>query len=250
MTESPVLDNFTIVLKQPRYPENIGAAVRAGHNMGIKNLIVVDPENFDRKNVLKMATHALTGAVDEIQMFDDLPTALAPFNYVIGSTARLGKHRSDILTPSAMAEKACVLAKNNRVALVFGPEDRGLTNEDIKNCHILVNIPTVEFTSLNLAQAVMVICYAVAMADRKEPSGFSPRLARRHELEAMYDSLQDILIRISFLNAENPEYWMNNLRRFLNRLPLRAKEVSIVRGICRQIHWYGEKRYKDGAEDR
>ena len=75
-----------------------------------------------------------------------------------------------------------------------------------------------------------------------------PKLANRHELDGMYDQLTEILTRISFLNPQNPEYWMNNIRTFFSRLQLRAKEVKIIRGICRQINWYGEKRYKDGID--
>ncbi len=250
MSENVNLDNFTIVLKQPRYPENIGAVVRAGHNMGIKQVIVVDPQNFDQEKILKMATHALAHAVEKIQVFNTLKEALASFNYVVGTTARLGKHRADILLPSEIAKNTAAISKNNRVALVFGPEDRGLTNEDIKSCHILVNIPTVSFSSLNLAQAVMILCYEISTAFKIKTPGFTPRLAQRHELEAMYDHLKEILIRISFLNPQDPDYWMNNIRRFFNRLPLRSKEVSIIRGICRQINWYGEKQYNDGVDER
>jgi tRNA/rRNA methyltransferase len=77
-----------------------------------------------------------------------------------------------------------------------------------------------------------------------------PRLANRFELDAMYEVLQDVLIRISFINPQNPDYFMNNFRQFFSRLPLRAKEVQIIRGICRQIEWYGKKRFQDGIDTR
>ncbi|MCP4368038.1 MAG: RNA methyltransferase, partial [Deltaproteobacteria bacterium] len=136
-----------------------------------------------------------------------------------------------------------------RVAIVFGPEDRGLSNENIRLCHVLVNIPTAEFSSLNLAQAVMVICFEIFSAGRKENQEFVPRLANRHELDGMYDQLKDILVKISYINHENPDYWMNKLRYFFTRMQLRAREVSIIRGICRQIDWYGKKRYEDGLKN-
>ncbi|MBW2564903.1 MAG: RNA methyltransferase, partial [Deltaproteobacteria bacterium] len=75
-----------------------------------------------------------------------------------------------------------------------------------------------------------------------------PRLANRHELDGMYDQLKDILVKISYINHENPDYWMNKLRYFFTRMQLRAREVSIIRGICRQINWYGKKRYEDGLK--
>jgi tRNA/rRNA methyltransferase len=136
----------------------------------------------------------------------------------------------------------------NQIAILFGPEDRGLSNEDIMFCHELINIPTAEFSSLNLAQAVMIICYEIFSADRKENKIFIPRLANRNELDGMYDQLKDLLVRISYINAENPDYWMNKLRYFFTRLQLRAKEVSMIRGICRQVDWYGKKCYDEGKK--
>ncbi len=243
------LDHVAIVLQRPRYPENIGAAVRAMRNMGLERLIVVEPENYDLEKILKMATHASVAAVQGIQRFDDLGQALASYEYVVGTTARLGKQRTEYETPARMARSLIQFSQHNRIAILFGPEDRGLTNEDIRFCHALVNIPTAEFSSLNLAQAVMIVCYELFQAAQLEPERFAPRLANRFELDNMYQQLKDVLVRISFLNPTNPEYWLNNLRTFFTRMQLRAKDVSIIRGICRQIDWYGEKRYQDGLAD-
>ncbi|MBW1759607.1 MAG: RNA methyltransferase [Deltaproteobacteria bacterium] len=249
MQKNIIRDNISIVLKQPRFPENIGAAARAMRNMGINRLILVDPEDFDLTRVLKLATHAAAEVVEKIKIYEDLREALSAYNYVIGTTARLGGQRQCVSSPSKIAETLVPISQENRIAVVFGPEDRGLSNEDIRYCHVLANIPTADFSSLNLAQAVMVMCYEIFIADRKENKEFVPRLAGRRELEEMYDQLKEILVRISFINHENPDYWMNNFRRFFSRLGLRAKEVSIIRGICRQINWYGEKRYKDGLKE-
>ena len=216
--------------------------------MGITNLIVVEPLNYDKTKILRMATHATADAVDRIKIFDNLKEALSPFSYIVGTTARMGKHRQNFFTPSDIAEKIISLSPNNRIALLFGPEDRGLTNEDLQFCHSFVNIPTADFSSINLAQAVMVICHEIFSAQKQTHDAFMPKLANRHELDGMYDQLTEILTRISFLNPQNPDYWMNNIRSFFSRLQLRAKEVKIIRGICRQINWYGEKRLRDGIE--
>ena len=96
----------------------------------------------------------------------------------------------------------------------------------------------------------MVVCYELFHHHSDIPGEFAPRLANRRELDAMYDVLTGVLTRISFINPQNPDYFMNNLRHFFSRLPLRAKEVQIIRGICRQIDWYGEKRYRDGLMDQ
>lgn len=243
-------DHIAIVLHKPRYPENIGAAARAMRNMGLTRLIVVNPLNCDLNRVYKMATHAARQVVEQMQVFDSLTEALAPFNLVVGTTARLGRQRQVIESPAHLARRLIPYSRENQIALLFGPEDRGLSNENLRCCQWLVNIPTAEFSSLNLAQAVMVICYELFMVTRDEPTTFHPRLATRHELDGMYTQLKDILVRINYINPENPDYWMNKIRRYFTRMQLRAKEVSIIRGICRQFYWYTEKRYRDGLSDR
>ncbi|MBU0986154.1 MAG: RNA methyltransferase [Proteobacteria bacterium] len=241
-------DHIAIVLLKPGYSENIGAAARAMRNMGISRLLVIDPQNYDLEKVLKLATHVASDIVENIEFYADLKTALLPFNFVAGATARLGGQRQVVCSPAKLAEKLVAISAENRVALLFGPEDRGLSNEDIRYCHVLVNIPTAEFSSLNLAQAVMIMCYEIFTAGPPETEKFVPRLANRHELDGMYAQVKEILVRISFINAENPDYWMNRLRHFFTWLQLRSKDVRIVRGICRQIDWYGNKCYADGLK--
>lgn len=243
------LDHIHIVLNRPRFSENIGSAVRAMRNMGLGKLIVVDPENYDLEKVMRLATHESAEMVEQIKIYDNLESAVSSMNYVVGTTARLGGERQSIQKPADLAARLISISDNNMIAIVFGPEDRGLTNEEIRLCHVLINIPTANFSSINLAQSVMIICYEIFQAGRKSKSSFSPRLASRHELDGMYDQLKDILVRIDYILPENPDYWMNKLRHFFSRIPLRAREVSIIRGICRQVNWYGKKCYWDGKND-
>jgi tRNA/rRNA methyltransferase len=244
------LKNISIVLHRPRYPENIGAAARAMRNMGIERLAVVEPQDCDLTRILKMATHAAVDVVEEMEVYQNLQTAVEPFSYVVGTTARLGGQRQLMGSPAELAVKLASIANKNRVALLFGPEDRGLTNEDIRCCHELVNIPTAEFSSLNLAQAVMIMCYELWRYNQPAAQAFIPRLATRHELDGMYAQLKDVLMRINYIQPDNPDYFMNNIRQFGTRMQLRAKEVSTLRGICRQIDWYGKKCYQDGLKER
>ena len=248
MSATVNLKNIFIILSRPRYPENIGAAARAMRNMGFEQLIVVDPQNYDMSRVLKMATHGAVEVVEQIKIYEGLRTALEPLSYIVGTTARLGGQRQLVGSAARLAQKLAPISKENQVGLLFGPEDRGLTNADIRFCHELVNIPTAEFSSLNLAQAVMVICYELRRYNQPGGKTFVPRLANRHELDGLYAQLKDILVRISYIQPDNPDYFMNNLRHFGTRLKLRAKEVSIIRGICRQIDWYGKKCFRDGMK--
>ena len=197
-----------------------------------------------------MATHAAIDVVEEMEVHKDLQAALGPLNYIVGTTARLGGQRQAAGPVASLAAKLAPICANNRVGLLFGPEDRGLTNEDIRLCHELVTIPTAEFSSLNLAQAVMILCYELRRFNQPQGETFMPRLANRHELEGLYAQLKEILVRISYIQPDNPDYFMNNIRHFGTRMKLRAKEVNIIRGICRQIDWYGKKCYEDGLKNR
>ena len=241
MTARIILDRITIILVQPHIPENIGAVARAMDNMGLTRLLLVKPENCDLSRVLKTATGTSIDLVEAMEVYQDLKEALAPYRYIVGTTARVGSLRPAITHPRGLAEDLIGISQNNQVAIVFGPEDRGLSNEQLRYCHTIATIPTAQFPSLNLAQAVMIVCYEIFLAARETIPEPLPRLANRFELEGMYEHLKDVLMKIGFIDPQNPEHWMLNIRRFLSRLPLRAKEVRVIRGICRQIDWYAEQ---------
>lgn len=239
------LEQITIVLHRPQYPENIGAAARAAANMGISRLTLVSPKDCDLTRILKTATLSVADLVENMEVYADLRTALLPFHYVVGTTARTGGQRQELKTPRQIAAELAPICANNRVALLFGPEDRGLTNAQLRHCHALVTIATSGFSSLNLAQAVMILCYEIMQAGNRSSEQFVPRLATRRELDGMYEHLKETFIKINFINPENPDYWMQNIRRFFSRVGLRARDVKIIRGICRQIDWYTQRRVED-----
>ncbi len=234
------LENVTIVLKGPKFPGNVGSAARCANNMGIGRMIVVGNRDLDREAVLQMATHESKQIVAAIRHFDTLDEALAEFTWIVGTTARQGSGRGPAVSPRRMAESLIPLSSKNRIALLFGPEDTGLTNDDLRFCQTVVTIPTAGFKSLNLSHAVMIICYELLMARLEEEAKPAPKLASSRELEGMYVQLKETLKAIGFLNPENPDYWMMHIRRLLARTTLQAREVKIIRGICRQIEWYGD----------
>jgi tRNA/rRNA methyltransferase len=244
------IENMAIVLHEPHYPENIGAAARAAKNMGISRILLVNPIECDMERVLKMATHNAEDVVTRMEIYDRLEDALAPFGYVVGTTARIGSHRQGLKHPRQVADELIEISQKNRVAVLFGTESCGLANEHLRYCDALVNIPTADFSSINLAQSVMIMVYEIfcAASERKEPS--IPRLATHRELEAMYTHLKDVLTRINFINPENPDYWMASIRRFFSRMHLRAVDIRLIRGICRQIDWYCFKRAAKTPEEK
>ncbi len=251
MEGSANLDNIHIILAEPQIPENIGSVARAMANMGVMHLVLVSPKNCDLSRVLKTATGSSIDVVENMEVYDNLKDALGPFQYIVGTTARLGARRPATTDPHQLAQELIPISQKNKVAILFGPEDRGLSNDQLRYCHKIATINTASFSSLNLAQAVMIVCYEIFTASRDPDSTPLPRLANSFELEGMYDHLRDVLMKIGFINPQNPEHWMLNVRRFLSRLPLRAREVKIIRGICRQIDWYTEqveKKWKDKKE--
>jgi len=242
-------DNVAVILVEPKLPENIGAVARAMNNMDIRRLIVVNPVNMDPDRVAKMATSHSMDILEKMKVHSDLESALAPFQYIAGTTARVGAMRPALTAPRNLAGDLIPISKDNDIAILFGPEDRGLSNDHLRLCHTIINIPTSEFSSLNLAQAVMIVCYEIFQAKSDAPGASVPRLANSFELEGMYDHLHDVLTRIGFLNPQNPDRWMLNVRRFFSRLPLQADEVRVIRGICRQIDWYADQAVRKAKDE-
>ena len=235
------LNNTAIVLVEPQIPENIGAAARAMCNMGLNRLILISPKNEDPERIKKMATGDSAAVIESMKIYSDFLEATGDFNFLVGTTARLGNNRPFNITPRGLAEKLKEITLNNQVAIIFGREDRGLSNEHLRHCHLNMTIPTADFSSMNLAHAVLLVCYelfAASSGDLLEKKHQTPRLANTFELEGMYGHLERTLIKIGFINPQNPEHWIMNIRHFLTRFPLRAREVRVVRGICRQIEWY------------
>ncbi len=241
------LDQVALVLFRPRLAENVGAVARAACNMGLKRLIAVQPLDLDFERMAMMATGPAVELLNRMEVFDDLAAALAPFQYVVGTTARLGGVRQEYLSPREMAHQLIQLSAHNDIAMLFGPENFGLTNEELPFCHALVTIPTADCSSLNLAQAVMVLAYELFTAVSAKPH-FVPRLANTQETESMYAMLQETLVKINFISHQNPEHWMFNVRRLFYRHGLRAREAQVIKGICRQIDWYVRTKIDEGKQ--
>ena len=231
-------ENITIVLNKPKYAGNVGAVARGAKNMGLERICLVGGAHLSREEMRPLATHVAAELVDNIQYCDTLAEALDDCQFVVGTTARRGSARGPLVAPRQMAARVVDVSQQNRVALLFGSEDRGLTNEDLRWCHLAVNIPTGSFSSLNLSHAVMILCYEILVAETSQQT-FTPKLATAGELEGMYGQIETLLQKIGFLRTENPDYWMMHIRRFFSRMPLQAREVKIMRGICRQLDWFG-----------
>jgi tRNA/rRNA methyltransferase len=241
-----MLDAFAVVLCRPKFPENVGAAARACANMGCSELVVVAPQRFTEdweRQAMALATPKGAPILRHMRMEQDLVAALAPYTTVYGTTARTGGWRKGIQTPAQAASGMVeTLREGGSVAVVFGSEDRGLTNAEIEICGQLLTIPTADdASSLNLAQAVLVVLYEVFTKSLDKP--FRPagpsqsRLTTHQEQETLYATVQETLRHVDFFKDENEEYWMLPFRRFLQRIKLRRNEFNLIMGVCRQVQW-------------
>jgi tRNA/rRNA methyltransferase len=230
--------NISIVLYKPKYAGNVGSIARVAKNMGISNIVVVGAADLDKEEMQKRSTHLAADMVSRIKYFAYIGAALADFQYIVGTTARLGKARGPFNTPRKIAAAIVGQSQKNKVALLFGPEDTGLANDELRYCQAVVTIPASrDFTSLNLSHAVMILCYEIFLANLPPAEEAPPKWARSEELEGMYGQIKTLLAEIGFLNPENPDYWMMHWRRFFARSGLLSREVKIIRGICRQREW-------------
>ncbi|MFZ5769985.1 MAG: RNA methyltransferase [Thermodesulfobacteriota bacterium] len=234
-----LMGNVAIVLVGPRHPENIGAAARIAANMGISQLLLVGAAPLDQERMSKTATHHNRGLLDALQIHADLGQALAPFSWVVGTSARQGRQRRLLTSPRRLVADLLPKLADNRVALLFGPEDRGLTNEQLKFCNAVACIPTADFASINLAQAVAILSYelytGVLQSHSENGSRTCAKLAQSGELEGMYEQIALTLRQMNFLKEMDYGYWLHNIRNFLGRIGLRSREVKFIRGFCRQV---------------
>ncbi len=239
--QAAALPGCGLILVRPKYPENIGAAARIACNFGISQLTVVADEPPEQERMLKMATHKAAHLIEQLQICASAREAAEPYQFIVGTTARQGKYRTvEVKYPrEVMAELVPLIAGGSRAAIMFGPESSGLSNEDLDLCQFALTIPTADFSSLNLAQAVAICCYELYMAagNAMLQSGGSS-YANSHELEGMYEHIDQALSRIGFIHDTSRSYWMRNIRQFLSRTKVKKKEASLIRGVCRKFLWH------------
>jgi len=225
-----------IVLVGTTHPGNIGAVARAMKNMGLSDLVLVEPRSFPHED----ATARASGAEDILlttRVVDSLPDALADCSFVAGASARSRAIDWPSLQPRECAQKLVQESAGSNVAIVFGPEKSGLTNEHLDLCNVLLTIPcNPAFSSLNIAMAVQIMSYElhlVTTADDECPAAADPEAppATGEEIEHFYIHLERVLTDSGFLNPDRPRLLMRRLRRLFIKASLDKNEVGILRGI-------------------
>lgn len=233
-----LLAQFRIVLCQTSHPGNIGAAARAMKTMGLNQLYLVQPKKFPHDQANAMAVGA-ADLLEQAQVCDSLGQALSGCAFAIGLSARKRQLSHELMSARAAAAEASRIASaQHTVALVFGNEMNGLSNEELDLCQLLAMIPTnPDFSSLNLAAAVQVMSYELRQAVMQDaPAAAADSampLASNEDVERLYRHLEETLVQIGFLNAAEPGRLMQRLRRMYARARLEKEEVNILRGILR-----------------
>jgi len=237
-----LLTRVAIVLKGPKYPENIGSAARAAHTMGVRELVVVGRPLADPEPALKTATHNAAHLVQGIRWCESVTEAVVGYGLVVGTTARRGRQRLTMAVPSQVAELVLPALEQGRVAILFGPEDKGLTNRDLSCCGVVITIPTAaQFSSLNLAQAVAITCYElreglVRLTGEEGPALYRPRSASPEELAAMVEAA--LLASQALDRAAGQSLTagrLRHLRQAMSRCGLSAREAKLFKDACHQV---------------
>jgi tRNA (cytidine32/uridine32-2'-O)-methyltransferase len=248
--------NIRIVLVNTTHPGNIGGAARAMKNMGLKRLYLVEPKDFPSDKAVWRSAGA-TDVLDNAVVVETLDQAIEGCGLVVGTSARERRIPWPLLDPRQCGESVWQEAGQHEVAVVFGREDRGLTNEELHKCNYHVHIPAnPEYSSLNLATAVQVICYEIRMAHLLAAEGktlpqhqWDMPPASAQSLDAYYQHLEETLVELNFLDPSNPKQTMTRLRRLYNRIRLDQMELNILRGVLTAMQnfiFYANKTPKQG----
>ncbi|MBD8533338.1 MULTISPECIES: RNA methyltransferase [unclassified Massilia] len=241
-SDTSLFTRLRFVLVETSRAGNIGSVARAMKTMGFTELVLVAPRCADPLTDPEAVAFA-SGALDVLsnaRIVGSIGEALEGCNFAAAVSARLREFSPPVWTPRAFAEHAAGQGEVN-AALILGNERVGLPNEIVEKCNVLINIPAnPTYSSLNLSQAAQVLAYECRMAAigdgvSETPVGFHGAAASVTQIEGMYAHLEEALVSIGFLNADNPKKLMPRLKRLFARTQLETEEVNILRGIARQI---------------
>jgi len=239
-----MLSNLRIILVHPRGSGNIGSVARAMKNVDAGELAIVGKGRTRSFWARAMAVHGREILADA-KCYETLRDAIADSTLVVGTTCRAGLYRSHSQTPKEVAPTVVDALEKGKVALIFGPEDHGLSNKDLEHCQLLVTIPMHrDYPSLNVAQAAVICLYEVYVASLMPANDSTLKRADAEQVERLFDIMRNSLLRIGFLDSENPEHMLLAFRRIFGRAGLEEKDVRILTGMFRQIEWYAKEGWK------
>lgn len=234
--------NIKIVLVNTAHPGNIGGAARAMKNMGLAQLCLVEPREYPAPRAVWRAAGARE-VLQHATVVNSVDEAIADCSLVIGTSARERRIPWPLINPRQCGERVWAEATSHKVALLFGREDRGLTNDELQKCHYHVHIPSnPQYSSLNLATAVQVLAYEIRMASLADKEGELPDLSEwdqplvtAEDLENFHTHLAETMAELDFYDPQNPKQLLTRMRRLFNRVRMDQMEVSILRGLLSTV---------------
>jgi len=237
-----IQQNISFILVGTTHPGNIGAAARAMKNMGIKQMGLVSPKVFPHEKAFFRAK-AATDVLEKAVVHKSLSKAVSEIKLVIGTSARNRKVPWPIVSPREAAEEIVSFSKSskNKIAVIFGREDRGLTNEELGLCNLHVHIPSSdEYPSLNLSQAIQIMAYEIRLTaltnqGRLKKQEWDVPLAENAEIERLIDHFDELMQEVEFYKTDNPRQLLTRVRRFFKRSKLDHMEANIFRGVFAAI---------------
>jgi tRNA/rRNA methyltransferase/tRNA (cytidine32/uridine32-2'-O)-methyltransferase len=243
--------SIVVVLDQPQDLVNIAHVVRGMKNFGFKDLRLVEPREYDAYRVEGIA-HQTADVLARVRSFASLGEAIADCVHVVGLTARGRTAKRNLQRPREAAAEIIALAEDGPVALLFGREDKGLSNEALDRCHRVVTIPSeTSYPSLNLGHAAIIMLYELALVRGAEARPFKePRRASEpaasEELERLFADVDRALATIDFFKTRNAEGIMRTMRELAHRTPLDLREVKLLRAMAIEVVKYGERLARSG----
>ena len=241
INSNELLNSIKVVLVGTTHPGNIGATARAMKNMGIVNMALVEPKEFP-SDIATYRSKAAKDVLENAEVFDTLKMAISDCELVIGTSARERKVPWPILNPKDASQEVSRGSLNNKVAVVFGREDRGLTNEELGLCNLHVHIPTdPEYSSLNLSQAVQIMVYEIRSAilenegNEGNDGNWDVEFADNDQTERLISHMDELMQEVDFYETDNPRKLLLRVRRFFKRSRLDVMEVNIFRGLFAAI---------------
>jgi tRNA/rRNA methyltransferase len=232
-------DEIIVILHRPGIPENIGATARVMANLGFDRLILSDPRTGDMETAAKLAVSA-SHILDRASSYPSLSEAIeaSGARFLVGTTAR-GRRYWETEDISQAAPYIVQRALLDRTAVIFGPENIGLSNEELTLCHLLVTLPAEgELGSYNLSHAAAITLFAVLTARSSCGVKTGKAIAGFVEMEGMYEHVQNLLTETGFLWEDNPDHMMRAVRGFINRAQPSETDVKAIRGVCRRLLWH------------
>ena len=234
-----LLNSVKVVLVGTTHPGNIGATARAMKNMGILDLALVEPKEFP-SDVATFRSKAAKDILEKASVHTSLEEAISECELVVGTSARGRTVPWPVLSPREAAEEMHKSSLNGKVAIVFGREDRGLTNEELGLCNFHVHIPSdPEYSSLNLSQAVQILAYEIRLSylqDRHVNKEYwDVELANNEQTERLINHMDELMQEVDFYDVENPRKLLVRVRRFFKRSKIDVMEANIFRGLFATI---------------